>query len=272
MFLRVKHHMKHFFINNQLMTIHECLVVYALLLRIPIDQSSLMLGPPAVFFSDIHMARKVIECMISTHGIFLPHMMFHFRKPFFLFLLRYKLFSLPQAQESISDDTIAMPSTPSNTTIPEHSSPDFFKSSSSLNASGSPPPSSMGSPPSIAPVSPLWLKHATHAPSYLSQYHVDINLPSRSLPLSNSALTKSKSTPYPFSDVLTYERLSTTYHALLLLFQLQWSLVPSLRQFMIPCGALPLSKSWLPLKPMAHGLFTLFLMARNLLAVNRSTR
>ncbi|XP_034229368.1 uncharacterized protein LOC117638345 [Prunus dulcis] len=106
-----------------------------------------------------------------------------------------------------------MPSTPSNTTIPEHSSPDFFKSSSSLNASGSPPPSSMGSPPSIAPVSPRWLKHATHAPSYLSQYHVDINLPSRSLPLSNSALTKSKSTPYPFSDVLTYERLSTTYHA-----------------------------------------------------------
>ena len=45
-------------------------------------------------------------------------------------------------------------------------------------------------------------------PSYLQQYHVNIKLPDRSLPSSNSASIEPQGTKHPLSHVLTYDRLS----------------------------------------------------------------
>ncbi|KAM2714488.1 hypothetical protein EV2_044230 [Malus domestica] len=105
----------------------------------------------------------------------------------------------PHTQDTACDDPIIHPS--------------ILLEQDSVDPSSSSPvsPVSVSSP--FLSTSPPRLKRPTHAPGYLQQYHIDINLPSRSVPSSHSALTKVPGTPYPLSDVLTYDRLSARHRA-----------------------------------------------------------
>ncbi|KAB2596147.1 hypothetical protein D8674_031597 [Pyrus ussuriensis x Pyrus communis] len=82
----------------------------------------------------------------------------------------------PHTQDTAYDDPIIHPS--------------ILLEQDSVDPSSSSPvsPVSVSSP--FLSTSPPRLKRPTHAPGYLQQYHIDINLPSRSVPSSHSALTK----------------------------------------------------------------------------------
>lgn len=54
-------------------------------------------------------------------------------------------------------------------------------------------------------------KRKIQAPSYLQQYHVEVSLPTRSLPSSHSVLAAPKGIPHPLSQVLNYDRLSAAH-------------------------------------------------------------
>ncbi|KAB2612568.1 hypothetical protein D8674_034884 [Pyrus ussuriensis x Pyrus communis] len=85
-------------------------------------------------------------------------------------------FVFPHTQDTAYDDPIIHPS--------------ILLEQDSVDPSSSSPvsPVSVSSP--FLSTSPPRLKRPTHAPGYLQQYHIDINLPSRSVPSSHSALTK----------------------------------------------------------------------------------
>lgn len=54
-------------------------------------------------------------------------------------------------------------------------------------------------------------KRKIQAPSYLQQYHVEVSLPTRSLPSSHSVLAAPKGILHPLSQVLNYDRLSAAH-------------------------------------------------------------
>jgi len=56
-------------------------------------------------------------------------------------------------------------------------------------------------------------KRKIQAPSYLQQYHVEVSLPTRSLPSSHSVLATPKGILHPLSNVLNYDRLSFVHRA-----------------------------------------------------------
>lgn len=111
---------------------------------------------------------------------------------------------------SIPPITISHPSTePPSPTPHNHPSPPI-----ETDEPTSPPEISSSSPTPTPPPPPEpRLRHHTHAPSYLQQYHVEASLPSRPLPSSNSALSDLGGTSHPLSHVLTYDRLSPAHRA-----------------------------------------------------------
>ncbi|KAB2635153.1 hypothetical protein D8674_025687 [Pyrus ussuriensis x Pyrus communis] len=77
----------------------------------------------------------------------------------------------------------------------------------SVDPSSSSPVSLVSVSSPFLSTSPPRLKRPTHAPGYLQQYHIDINLPSRFVPSSHSALTKVPAAiePSSFSQAMEEE-------------------------------------------------------------------
>lgn len=126
------------------------------------------------------------------------------------------LFPTPLLSSHIEDD------------IPDSlmSSPDHHSSSTSNPSADeilpsspiSPPTPDISSPATIpisVPTSQPFLRRSTRAtkpPAALQDFHVETTLPSRSASSSSTSLAVS-STPYPISEVLSYEKLSPKHRA-----------------------------------------------------------
>ncbi|KAM3013444.1 hypothetical protein FF2_026299 [Malus domestica] len=160
----------------------------------------------------------------------------------------------PYTQDIDCDDTIIHPSLPlEQDSVDQSTSVD---PSSSVDQSPSPPR----------------LKRLTHAPGYLQQYHVGINLPSRSVSSSHSALTTVVGTSYPLSDVLTYDRLSARHRAFTT--SISAAIEPSSFSQAVrdPQWRLAMEEELAALLQIGHGLFNHCPLESSRLAVSGSTK